>query len=139
MAAQQFINNSEAVSNYINEHPHDFAELINTIRQLILSSDSQIGEHIKWNSPSFFYDGPMEPFKPKEYKRDLVVVNTRKNIALLVFPTGDIIQKATAILEGTYTDGRRMITFNNMYDIKNKGIELQKVIKEWISLSKSES
>jgi hypothetical protein len=100
--------------------------LINAIRQLILSSDSQIGEHIKWNSPSFFYDGPMEPFKPKEYKRDLVVVNTRKNIALLVFPTGDIIQKATAILEGTYADGRRMITFNNMDDVKKKGDRIAK-------------
>ena len=107
--------------------------MVEAIRQLILTADKQVGEQIKWNSPSFFYTGEMKPFDPKEYKRDLVVVNVRKGVALLVFPTGAGIKDTTGILEGNYTDGRRMITFRNMEEIKAKGKDLQKVVKEWLA------
>ncbi|MGZ5220584.1 MAG: hypothetical protein ACXWC7_10905, partial [Chitinophagaceae bacterium] len=68
------------------------------------------------------------------YKRDIIVLNIRKGIALLVFPTGAIIKDATGILEGQYTDGRRLVTFTNMNDVAVKGKDLQKVIKQWLKL-----
>jgi len=50
---------------------------IEYLRQVILSIDSEIAEHIKWNSPAFFFSGEMKPFDPKEYKRDILVMNLR--------------------------------------------------------------
>ncbi len=41
------------------------------LRNIILSTDKEIGERIKWNNPSFYYTGEMKPFDPKEYKREL--------------------------------------------------------------------
>ncbi|MGC3972138.1 MAG: DUF1801 domain-containing protein [Pirellulales bacterium] len=130
----QDINDPKSITAYIQQLEPGFAVMIEAIRQLILNSSKEIGEQIKWNSPSFFYMGDMKPFDPKEYKRDIVVIHTRKNIALLVFPTGAKIKDTTAILEGNYTDGRRMITFKNMADVKAKGKDLQKVIKQWLAL-----
>ncbi|UOQ53538.1 hypothetical protein [Hymenobacter cellulosivorans] len=46
-----------------------------------------VAEQIKWNSPSFYYTGLIAPFDPKEYRRDIVVVNLHRGHALLVFAT----------------------------------------------------
>lgn len=132
MAKSKDIHDPASVTAYIQKLEPGFAELIEAIRKLILSTDKMIGEQIKWNSPSFFYTGEMKPFDPKEYKRDIVVVNIRKEQALLVFPTGARIQDTTGILEGNYTDGRRMVTFKNREDVKANGKDLQKVIQEWL-------
>jgi hypothetical protein len=81
------INDPKSVTAYIQKLDPDFAKLIEAIRQLILTTDKEVGEQIKWNSPSFFYQGEMKPFNPKEYKRDMIVVNIRKSVATLIFPT----------------------------------------------------
>lgn len=135
MAKAKDINDPKSVTEYIQKLDPDFARLIEAIRQLILSTDKVIGEQIKWNSPSFFYQGEMKPFDPKEYKRDIVVINSRKGVALLVFPTGAIINDDSGILEGQYTDGRRLVTFTSMNDVAAKGKDLQKVIKQWLKLA----
>jgi hypothetical protein len=82
----------------------------------------------------FFYMGEMKPFNPREYKRDIIVMNMRKGVALLVFPTGATIPDTTGLLEGNYTDGRRMVTFRNIDDVKVKSGALQTVIKKWLEL-----
>jgi hypothetical protein len=127
------INDPKAVTTYIQKLEPGLAELIEAIRQLILSTAKEVGEQIKWNSPSFFYLGEMKAFDAKEYKRDIVVVNIRKGHALLVFPTGATVNDSSGILEGNYTDGRRMVTFKTMDEVKAKGKDLQNVIKQWLS------
>lgn len=108
-------------------------KLLEAIRQTILGIDKSIGEQIKWNAPSFYYTGEMKPFDPKEYKRDIVVFNLRKQeYVLLIFPTGAKIKDTSGILEGDYTDGRRMIKIADMKDLKSKEKNLQKVIKSWL-------
>ncbi len=126
-------NNSAGVTDLIKKLNSGFIPLIEEIRKLILQADKEIDEHIKWNSPAFFYNGKMKPFNPKEYKRDIVVMNLRKNTVLLVFPTGDKIKDPQELLEGKYTDGRRLFTFKNPTDVKEKGKYLQTLIKNWLS------
>lgn len=126
------MNDPEGVSAYIQNLEPTFASLIQAIRELILGANKEIGEQIKWNSPSFFYMGEMKPFNPKEYKRDIIVLNIRKGIALLIFPTGAVIEDTTGLLEGSYADGRRMVTFKTMDEVKSKGKALQQVINQWI-------
>ena len=70
----------ESVSAFIAKLEPEFASLIESIRQIILETDKEIAERIKWNSPCFYYTGPMLPFKPKEYKRDLMLLNVLKNM-----------------------------------------------------------
>ena len=122
----------EIVTEYIQKLDRPLGEVIEAIRQIILSTDKEIGEQIKWNSPSFFYRGEMKPFNPKEYKRDIVVLNLHKGYPLLVFPTGAKVNDTSGLLEGDYKDGRRIAKFQDMKDVKSKEKTLQKVIKEWL-------
>ena len=133
MAKSKDINDSIGVTNFIQKLEPNLAEIIEEIRQIILDTDKIIDEQIKWNSPSFFYAGEMKSFDPKEYKRDLAVLNIRKEI-MLVFPTGASINDTTGILEGAYTDGRRLVYFKDLEDVKMKKENLQQVIKAWIEL-----
>ena len=122
-----------AVTAHIQKLDPAFARAIETLRQTILGAGKEIGEQIKWNSPSFFYTGEMKAFNAKEYKRDIVVMNLHKGNILLVFPTGATIKDNSGLLEGDYTDGRRLIRFNDLVDIKSKSKALQKIIQTWLS------
>ena len=132
METKKLLNNSEAVTAFIKKLSPSVNELAEAIRKIILSTDQAIGEHIKWNSPSFFYTGEMKPFDPKEYKRDIVVINIHRGYPLLVFPTGARIQDDSGLLEGNYKDGRRMIKFTNLNEISSRKEKLQKIILSWL-------
>ena len=135
MAKAKDVNDVAGVTAHIKKLDQPLADLIEAIRQVILSTDPMIGEQIKWNSASFFYTGVMPPFDPKEYRRDIVVVNiNRKNEVLLVFPTGIKVKDVSPILEGNYTDGRRMVSIKDLNDLKAKTQQLQLVIAEWLKL-----
>lgn len=126
---------TEQVTSHIAKMETETAQTMQAIREAILETDNEIDEHIKWNSPAFYYTGEMKEFDAKEYKRDLVVYNLRKNgDVMLVFPTGATINDTTGILEGNYTDGRSMVTIKNKADLEAKKQALQTVIKQWLSL-----
>ncbi len=125
---------TEQVTQHIAKLSSEIQPVVEYIRQVILSVDSEIAEHIKWNSPAFYYSGSMKAFDAKEYKRDILVMHLRNNKIMCVLPTGMTIQKNTVLLEGNYSDGRRMISFTNLEDVKQKEQQLKKTIKEWLSL-----
>jgi len=125
---------TQKVTQHIQQLPSPFADIIEAIRKVILTTDNEIAEHIKWNSPAFYYNGEMKAFDLKKYKRDLLVINLHRGNILLVFPTGATIKKNTTVLEGNYTDGRRLVKIVDMDDLKQKETSLHEAIKEWLSL-----
>ena len=128
------LTNEEQVTEHIQKLEPALAEIIETIRQIILKTDKEIGEYIKWNNPSFYYTGDMKPFDPKEYKRDIIVMNLHKGRIMLVFPSGAQVNDTSGLLEGDYKDGRRLVIFKDMDDVKTKEKALQNVIIEWLKL-----
>jgi len=135
--AKNNLSDKDQVSKYIETSAHPLANTMQAIREIILNTDDIIAEHIKWNSPAFYYNGSMPDFDAKEYKRDIVVFNLRnKDYILLVFPTGATVNDTTGILEGNYTDGRRTITIMDLADLTVKKENLQCVLKQWISMVK---
>jgi hypothetical protein len=134
MSKSAKLSDYDQVSAHIQKLEPEIGKIIETLRQIILNADVQISERIKWNNPSFYYSGEMKPFDPKEYKREIIVMNLHKNRIMLVWPSGAKIKFNTGLLEGDYTDGRRLIIFKDMDDVLSKKKELQEAIKEWISL-----
>jgi len=79
----------ERVDAYMQALKHPLTDVVQALRRIILNTDREIGEEIKWNAPTFFHAGEMKPFNPTEYKRHLVVFNLyRKDCIRLVFPSG---------------------------------------------------
>lgn len=134
MAKKTDPNNTDALANYLDNLEHPLKNVLLELQLQILSKFPEISAQLKWNSLSLYYNGEMKPFNPKEYKRDLVVVNLNKReYILLVFPTGSKIKDNNQVLEGDYPDGRRMLKINSIEDLNNKMTDLQLLIQFWIA------
>ncbi len=126
----------EKVDAYMNGLKHPLAEVVEALRRIILKTDPEIGEEIKWNAPTFFYSGEMAPFNPKEYKRYIVVFNLfKKDCIRLVFPSGAKVDDGSGFLEGDYADGRRLALFSSMDEVRTKKAGLQQVIRKMVGQS----
>jgi hypothetical protein len=134
MSKSNKLSDEEQVTAHIRQLEPAIGEIVEAIRQIILSTDKEIGERIKWNNPSCYFTGAMQPFDPKEYKREIVVFNLYKGRIMLVFPSGAKINDHSGLLEGDYKDGRRTVVFKDMEDVKSKAKTLQNIIKEWLKL-----
>src|SRR3954468_12861828 len=99
------ISDQEQVTQHIKKLEPGLGKIVEVIRQIILNTDKEIGERIKWNNPSFYYTGEMKPFDPKEYKREIIVFNLFKGRIMLVFPDGAKVNDTSGLLEGDYKDG----------------------------------
>jgi hypothetical protein len=131
--AKSELSDSELVNRHIQTLDKATADAMNYIRQVFLNTDASIAEWVKWNSPSFYYTGEMMAFDPREYKRDIAVANLHRGKLMLVFPTGAKINDQTGLLEGNYTDGRRIIIFRDEEDVRQKEENLQEIIRDWLS------
>ena len=114
--------------------PGDIIRLYSGKTAEILNTDAEIGERIKWNNPSFYFNGEMAAFDPKEYKREIIVMNLHKRRIMLVWPSGVKLNNDSGLLEGDYNDGRRLLIFSDLDDVKLKEKQLVAFLKEWISL-----
>ena len=128
------LTGQEQVTAHIQKLEPQLAGIIEYIRQVILRTDKEIGERIKWNNPSFYYTGEMQPFDPKEYKRDIIVMNLFKGRIMLVFPSGAKVNDTSGLLEGDYKDGRRITVFKDVEEVRSKEKTLQAIIKRWLEL-----
>ena len=127
-------NESDQVNEHIKKLDSKVAEVVQTLRKIILSTDKEIGERIKWNNPSFYYTGEMKPFDPKEYKREIAVFNLFKNRIMLVFPSGARVNDKSGFLQGDYKDGRRIVIFKDLEDATAKEKSLRLVLQQWLKL-----
>ncbi len=128
------LSDEELVTEHIQNLDNDLRENVETIRRIILGTDPEIGERIKWNNPSFYYTGDMLPFDPKEYKREIAVFNLHKGNLMLVFPSGAKVDDTSGLLTGDYADGRRIAVFKDSSDIRAKEHDLLSVLKRWLEL-----
>lgn len=121
---------TKASGGLLEKIKHPLADVVIALREIILKTNPEIGEEIKWNAPAFFFTGEMKPFDPKEYKRYFVIFNLfKKDCIRLVFWRGAKANDKSGFLEGDYADGRRLATFYGMQDVKSKQKVLQKVLK----------
>jgi len=123
----------EKVDAYMAKLKHPLTDVVAALRKIILSTDREIGEEIKWNAPTFFYSGEMKPSDPKEYKRYIIVFNLfQKDCVRLVVWKGARVKDKSGLLEGDYADGRRLALFHNLEEAKSKKALLQAVIRRWL-------
>jgi hypothetical protein len=128
------LTDTEQVTAFIEKLEPQLRTIVEYLRQYILAIDPSIGERIKWNHPSFYYTGEMEPFDPKEYKREIAVFNLFRGKIMLVFTTGAKVNDTSGLLEGDFKDGRRTALFTNLADVKSKEQNLKQVIQTWLQL-----
>jgi hypothetical protein len=122
------------LDEYLQQLPPPLRATVDALRRIILSTDAAIGEQVKWNSPSFYYRGELPATAdPKQYPRDIVVLNLHRGYPLLVFPTGARIPNPAGLLEGRYADGRRLLPIRDAVEAEDKAEALQHLLRQWLA------
>lgn len=115
------------VTQYMTKLDNPLKAEMELVREIILSSNAKVTEHIKWSAPSFFYKDNICTFNPRARK----FVN-------LTFHKGAMIEDKTGLLEGDAKEAR-VARFHNFDDISKKKKLLISVINEWVKLMDKKS
>lgn len=109
------------VEDYLKNLRHPLKKEIAEVRSIIIGSDRNLKERIKWSAPSYHIGD-----------NDLVTFNAWSDKKVhLVFHHPEIVKIKSPILEGDYPT-RRMVYFENMKEVKENNKELDRVMKDLI-------
>ena len=126
------LSGTEQVAEFIQTTSHPLKPAVEQVRDIILSVDKAITEHIKWNAPSFCFDGD-----------DRITFNlSKRDYILLIFHRGakvkdskskdPLFKDTTGLLEWLAPD-RAVIKFQSIEDVAAKKTALKKVVKLWLA------
>lgn len=110
------------VDEFMGGLDHPLKAEVQAVREIIQGVSPAITEEIKWNAPTFSYQGYLVTFNLHATDR-----------VHLVFHNGVILPDPTGLLEGDYKD-RRMAYLQDMDDVEAKKAALQDVVRSWITL-----
>lgn len=108
---------------------HPLKEEIERIRTLILGSSEHLTEHIKWNAPSFCYQGD-DRVTFKLYPRDRIQLVFHRG-ARVKDSEGFSFEDSTGLLQWVARD-RALVTFHDMQDVEAKQTALAQVVTRWV-------
>lgn len=125
----------QQVIDYLSKLDHPLKKEIEEVRKIILSSDNQLTEQIKWNAPSFCMHGD-----------DRITFNLHgKGFFRLIFhcgakvrdrkSKGRLFEDTTGLLDWA-SDDRAIAKFTDMKDVNAKGDALKSTVRAWIKATK---
>ncbi len=127
------VSGHEQVIEFMNKLDHPLKKGMEALREIVLSANKGITEHIKWNAPSFCFKG-----------EDRVTFNLHNNeYILIVFHRGakikdrkgnsPLFKDTTGLLEWVSND-RAIVKLFSIQEVNAKKDLLKKVVKQWITL-----
>jgi uncharacterized protein YdhG (YjbR/CyaY superfamily) len=108
------------VDAWFAKYDNPMKDVVQRVRELILEADDRIDECIKWQAPTFTYDGNLASFFPKA-----------KQHASLMFHTGSAIPGKHPRLEGTGVG--RLMKIHSVDDANAAAKDLKKIVAAWIA------
>jgi hypothetical protein len=124
----------KTVEDFLSSLDSEKRAQVDALRDLILSTEPKLEEHIKWNAPSYVLDG--------EDRITFNLVN-KQGVVKLVFHMGatrkedkkgaPIMHDESGLIEWN-SDIRGMVTFNTMEDVSSNLAPLKKIVTDWLSI-----
>lgn len=108
------------VDQWFESYDNPMKDVVLAVRDVILATDDGVDECIKWQAPTFTYQGNIASFFPKS-----------KTHASLMFHQGAKIPGKHPILTGDGNTGRQ-IKLASVAEVKSQRKAIQAVIKSWI-------
>ncbi len=112
----------------------DTREQVQLLRDIIGSLDADLTEHVKWNAPSYVFDGEDRITMNLRNKQGLVKLvlhmgatrpEDRKGAPVLLADEG-IVEWASDI--------RGFVTFTDLADVRAKEAGLRRVLSSWLAI-----
>ena len=119
---------AQSVDAFVEALDHLLKSEIEAVRGIILSADSNITEHVKWNAPSFVFKDDFATLKLHPQTAVQVVFHTGskpKGKKIAIDDPDELLRWATG--------DRAVATFADMKEIKSKHAALTAVVRQWIA------
>lgn len=121
---------NKEVTKFLDESVHPLREEIERLRQVILGSNSDLAENIKWNGPNYFFKGEDRiTMKIQPPKQILLVFH--RGVKKLVQPKGKLINDKSGLLNWKEND-RATVAFTTLQEIKKAEADLRVIIRAWL-------
>ena len=122
---------SITVDELIQALDHPLLPAIELLRATILAAHPEIGEGVKWNSPSYYFQSPATFF---------ATINTRPGPIRLIFHQGaktsgapkPEILDSKGLLEWLGKD-RCSMTFHDSKQVKANKSPIQDIVRQWVA------
>lgn len=120
-------NEHDQVDELMRGLDHGHKDAVEYLRSAILAADSRITEHVKWNAPSFCYDGV-----------DRVTFQLKSPDVQLIMHRGAKVAENTVVfvddsgLLDWRSGDRAVVTFSDLADVKAHEQAFIEVVKKWI-------
>ena len=127
---------NKEVTEFLNELNHPFRNEIEELRDVILASDKNLVENIKWNAPNYSFENEDRitmRIQPMTTKVQLIFHRGAKKQEQ---PKDRLIANKSKMLLWKEND-RAIITFKSKQEIENGKSELEKIINEWLTAAKN--
>jgi hypothetical protein len=113
---------SPEVDAWMARYSNPMRDVVQRVRQIMLQSDERITECVKWQTPTFVYEGYLASFYPKS-----------QSVATLLFHSGRRIPGKFPHLEGAGSEAMAMRIVSTA-EAEERRTELQQIVAAWISL-----
>ena len=110
---------SKEVDAWFARYDNPMKDVVLRIRDIVLGADSRIGECIKWQAPTFTFEGNLASFFPKS-----------KQHASLMLHTGARIPGRHPFLEGT-GDTSRVMKIASVAEANAARSDIEKIVRAW--------
>ena len=107
------------VDAWFERYENPMKDVVARMREIVLGADPRIDECIKWQAPTFVFEGNLASFFPKS-----------KQHASLMFHQGAKIPGTFARLEGDGATGRVM-KIGSVTEANQAKAELEKIVRAW--------
>jgi hypothetical protein len=121
---------NKKVTKFLDELIHPLREEIEQLRQIILGSNSDLTENIKWNGPNYCFKGEDRiTMKIQPPKQILLVFH--RGAKKLVQPKDKLINDKTGLLNWKEND-RATVAFSTLREIKKAEADLRVIVRAWL-------
>jgi uncharacterized protein YdhG (YjbR/CyaY superfamily) len=118
---------SREVETWLERYDNPMREVVMRVRDIILGADPRIGECIKWQAPTFTFEGNLASFYPKS-----------KQHASLMFHMGARIPGKHPRLEGSGNTSRVM-KIGSVAEAEAARRDIEKIVRAWCDWRTSEA
>ncbi len=122
------------IDKFLDELQHPQRKEIDDLREMILATDPEIKEIIKWNAPSYVYNGEDRITFNFPPKKDRFILVFHEGAKVRTKSTAKDIRDDVSLLEWK-SDDRAILTFSKREDLEDNRAAIEIILKEWIEKS----
>ncbi len=118
------------VDLFLDQKKHPQRELIDELRQLIMSCDKTLVENVKWNAPNYVYNNN-DRITLNLSGKGMVRVILHCGAAKIKAPAKTLINDSSGLLTWPSND-RAIAAFKSVEDLQSHQVVFKKLVQSWL-------